>query len=44
MHAGPHAASDARPTQITELVGMSVVCGDDERPILEWLNQGTNRQ
>lgn len=43
VHAGPHAASDARPTQITELVGMSVVCGDDERPILEWLNQGTSR-
>lgn len=40
VHTEPRADSDARPTAITELVGMSVVCGDAEEPILEWLRAG----
>lgn len=43
VHTEPHAASDARPTAITELVGMSVVCGDRESPIMEWLRAGVTR-
>lgn len=40
VHASPRAATDIRPTQITELVGMSIVCGADPRPIAEWIEAG----
>ena len=40
VRARPHA-SGARATQITELVGMSIVGGDNPGPITEWAQSGT---
>lgn len=37
VHTSPRAVSDVRPTQITELVGMSIVCGDNPVSMSEWV-------
>jgi phosphoribosylaminoimidazole carboxylase (NCAIR synthetase) len=40
VHARPQRDPTARATQITELVGMTVVCGDNPTSITEWAQAG----